>query len=85
MFKLKDIFYGIKIRKNTSILIIILLTLTLSTAYFIFRTYTTGIIISSNNKWALKNINNLYLIKPISNELLDDSELYADALSKLKE
>ena len=57
MFKLKDIFYGIKIRKNTSILIIILLTLTLSTAYFIFRTYTTGIIISSNNKWALKNIN----------------------------
>ena len=25
MFKLKDIFYGIKIRKNTSILIIILL------------------------------------------------------------
>lgn len=85
MFKLKDIFYGIKIRKNTSILIIILLTLTLSTAYFIFRTYTTGIIISSNNKWALKNINNLYLIKPISNELFDDSELYADALSKLKE
>lgn len=85
MFKLKDIFYGIKTRKNTSILIIILLTLTLSISYSMFKTYITGIIISSNNKWALKNIDDLYLIKPISDELLNDNELYSDALNKLKE
>lgn len=85
MFKLKDIFYGIKTRKNTSILIIILLTLTLSLSYSMFKTYITGIIISSNNKWALKNIDDLYLIKPISDELLNDNELYSDALNKLKE
>lgn len=85
MFYLKDILYGIRVRKKTSILILMQLTFTLFISYGILNIYLSGTVISSNNKWALQNIDNIYLINFEDPSLVRNSDLYTDSINKVKE
>lgn len=85
MFYLKDILYGIKTRKKTNILIIIQLAFTLFISYSILQIYFSGAILSSNNKWALNNIDNIFLINGDSNAVIGNNELYMKSIEEVKE
>lgn len=85
MFYLKDILYGIKARKKTNILIIVQLAFTLFISYSILQIYFSGAILSSNNKWAFNDIDNIFLINGDSNAVIGNNELYMKSIEKVKE
>lgn len=86
MFILKDILYGIKTRKNIAILIIIQLTFVLFISYSILNIYFDGAIVSSDSRWALNNIEDIYLINAKDESLARrDNKLYTEIVEKINE
>lgn len=84
MFYLKDILYGIESRKKTAALIVLQLTFTLFVSYSILNIYFTGTILSSSSKWAMKNIDDIYLINGESDSLIRNNELYIKAINEVE-
>lgn len=86
MFILKDILYGIRTKKKISILIVIQLTFTLFISYSILNIYFDGAIVSSNSRWALNNIEDIYLINAKDESLARrDNNLYIEIVEKINE
>lgn len=86
MFILKDILYGIRTKKKISILIVIQLTFTLFISYSILNIYFDGAIVSSNSRWALNNIEDIYLINAKDESLARrDNDLYIEIVEKINE
>ena len=86
MFILKDILYGIKTRKNSAVLTVIQLTFTLFISYSILNIYFDGAIVNSSNRWALNDIEEIYLINAKDDSIVRrDNDLYIELVEKINE